>query len=74
MITLSTPNGKKIQIMLEELKETYGTECEPFYFHTNGKEKADGVSVTFTTLDVRTNDQKKDWFLRLNPNGTNVPP
>jgi hypothetical protein len=28
MIILSTPNGKKVQIMLEELKKTYGTECE----------------------------------------------
>ncbi|EHK95997.1 putative disulfide bond reductase yfcG [Glarea lozoyensis 74030] len=24
---------------------------------------------TWTLLDTRTNDQKKDWFLRLNPNG-----
>ncbi|KUJ18771.1 glutathione S-transferase [Mollisia scopiformis] len=30
LLTTSTPNGKKVQIMLEELKETYGTE----YTHT----------------------------------------
>ena len=27
LITTSTPNGKKVQIMLEELKEVYGTQC-----------------------------------------------
>ena len=26
LITQSTPNGQKVQIMLEELKEIYGTE------------------------------------------------
>jgi len=25
---MSTPNGKKVQIFLEELKEKYGTECK----------------------------------------------
>ncbi|KAH6672228.1 glutathione S-transferase [Halenospora varia] len=51
MITMSTPNGKKVQIMLEELKLKYGTD------------------FTFTMFNIQTNDQKKDWFLRLNPNG-----
>lgn len=27
LVTMSTPNGKKVQIMLEELKAAYGTEC-----------------------------------------------
>ena len=26
LITMSTPNGQKVQIMLEELKDIYGTE------------------------------------------------
>lgn len=26
-------------------------------------------SDTHTLLDIRTNEQKKDWFLKLNPNG-----
>jgi glutathione S-transferase len=26
LITESTPNGKKVQILLEELKDAYGTE------------------------------------------------
>jgi len=51
LITQSTSNGKKVQIFLEELKETYGTE------------------YTKTLLNISTNEQKKDWFLRLNPNG-----
>lgn len=25
---------------------------------------------TKTILDISTNEQKKDWFLKLNPNGT----
>lgn len=28
LITQSTPNGQKVQILLEELKEIYGTECK----------------------------------------------
>ena len=27
LVTMSTPNGKKVQIMLEELKAAYGTDC-----------------------------------------------
>jgi len=51
LVTMNTPNGKKVQIMLEELKEAYGTE------------------YTHTLLNISTNEQKKDWFLKLNPNG-----
>ncbi|CZT11422.1 related to URE2-nitrogen catabolite repression regulator [Rhynchosporium graminicola] len=51
LITTSTPNGKKVQIMLEELREVYATE------------------FTHTLISLPTNDQKKDWFLKLNPNG-----
>ena len=51
LITQSTPNGQKLQIMLEELAETYGTEW------------------TTTLINISTNEQKKEWFLRLNPNG-----
>ena len=55
LITMNTPNGQAVQILLEELKDTYGTEW------------------TTTLVDIMTNDQKKDWFLKLNPNGTSVP-
>ncbi|KXG49274.1 uncharacterized protein PGRI_031440 [Penicillium griseofulvum] len=51
LITTSTPNGQKVQIYLEELKELYGIE------------------YTKTIIDISTNEQKKDWFLKLNPNG-----
>jgi hypothetical protein len=51
LITQSTPNGQKVQILLEELAETYGTEW------------------TTTIINIMTNEQKKEWFLRLNPNG-----
>ncbi|CZS97812.1 related to URE2-nitrogen catabolite repression regulator [Rhynchosporium agropyri] len=55
LITTSTPNGKKVQIMLEELREVYATE------------------FTHTLISLPTNDQKKDWFLKLNPNVTPFP-
>ncbi|KAL8957092.1 MAG: hypothetical protein Q9193_005544 [Seirophora villosa] len=51
LITQSTPNGQKVQILLEELKDVYNTQW------------------TTTLIDIRTNVQKSDWFLRLNPNG-----
>jgi len=52
LLTMSTPNGQPIQILLEELKDAYGTEW------------------TTTLIDIMTNEQKEEWFLRLNPNGT----
>lgn len=51
LITQSTPNGQKVQILLEELKDVYNTEW------------------TTTLINISTNEQKKDWFLRLDPNG-----
>jgi len=48
---MNTPNGQAVQILLEELKDVYGTEW------------------TTTLIDIFTNDQKKEWFLRLDPNG-----
>lgn len=55
LITHNTPNGKKVQIFLEELKDAYGTEW------------------TTTLINILTNEQKKDWFVRLNPNGIYFP-
>ena len=51
LITQATPNGQKVQIMLEELALKYGTQWDT------------------TKINIATNEQKKDWFLRLNPNG-----
>jgi len=51
LMTMSTPNGQKLQIMLEELADVYGTKWDT------------------TKINVLSNEQKKDWFLRLNPNG-----
>ncbi|KAI9713225.1 MAG: hypothetical protein M1820_001211 [Bogoriella megaspora] len=51
MITQSTPNGQKVQILLEELALIYGT------------------TWTTTLINISTNVQKSDWFLRLDPNG-----
>jgi hypothetical protein len=49
--TNQSENGQAVQIMLEELKDLYGTQW------------------TTTLVDIQTNDQKKDWFLKLDPNG-----
>ncbi|WPH03041.1 Hypothetical protein R9X50_00591500 [Acrodontium crateriforme] len=51
LLTMNTPNGQAVQILLEELKDVYGTEW------------------TTTLIDIMTNEQKKDWFLRIDPNG-----
>ncbi|KAJ5822831.1 hypothetical protein N7447_005171 [Penicillium robsamsonii] len=51
LITCLTPNGKKVQILLEELKDIYGLEW------------------TTSLIDIDTDEQKKPWFLKLNPNG-----
>jgi len=51
LITQNTPNGQKVQILLEELKDVYGT------------------TWTTTLINIMTNEQKKEWFLRLDPNG-----
>jgi glutathione S-transferase len=54
LITEQTPNGKKVQILLEELKDVYGTSW----------------TTSLLNLDAPNPEQNKDWFLRLNPNGT----
>lgn len=51
LLTMNTPNGQAVQILLEELKDVYGTQW------------------TTTLIDIMTNEQKKEWFLRLDPNG-----
>lgn len=52
LVTMSTPNGQKVQILLEELALVYPS-----------------FKFTFTKINIMTNEQKKEWFLRLNPNG-----
>ncbi|KAK2603479.1 hypothetical protein QQS21_004339 [Conoideocrella luteorostrata] len=51
LLTDNTPNGKKVQILLEELHSVYST-----VWHTH-------------LIDLETDEQKKNWFCRLNPNG-----
>lgn len=52
LLTENTPNGKKVQILLEELHAVYET------------------SWATRLIDLETDEQKKSWFLRLNPNGS----
>jgi hypothetical protein len=54
LITEQTPNGKKVQNLLEEFKDVYG------------------IQWTASLLDLETDEKRKDWFLRLIPNGTTI--
>ncbi|CAE6460607.1 unnamed protein product [Rhizoctonia solani] len=51
LYTAASPNGYKVTILLEELKDTYG------------------LQYTFRDIDIRNNEQKEPWFLKINPNG-----
>ncbi|KAG9632337.1 hypothetical protein KCU64_g16291, partial [Aureobasidium melanogenum] len=51
LLTFSTPNGQKVQILLEELALLHGTKW------------------TTSFINIMQNEQKEDWYLRLNPNG-----
>jgi hypothetical protein len=52
LLTMSTPNGRKVQIALEELKLIYKD-----------------ISFSYELVDIRTNAQKSEEFLKVNPNG-----
>lgn len=52
LFTMSTPNGRKIQIALEELKLIYND-----------------ISFSYELIDITSNQQKSEEFLKLNPNG-----
>ncbi|KAF7792815.1 hypothetical protein EIP86_003915 [Pleurotus ostreatoroseus] len=54
LYTWKTPNGRKISVLLEELKAAYG---------------ADVVDYDIERIDISKNVQKEDWFIKLNPNG-----
>ncbi|KAK7747329.1 hypothetical protein SLS53_001582 [Cytospora paraplurivora] len=54
LFTLGTPNGYKISILLEELKEAYGDKAP---------------KVTYQTIDISKGTQKEEWFIKINPNG-----
>ncbi|KAG9952309.1 glutathione S-transferase, partial [Aureobasidium melanogenum] len=51
LLTYSSPNGRKVQILLEELALLYG------------------IQWTTSIINIMQNEQKEDWYLRLNPNG-----
>ncbi|UZJ51979.1 hypothetical protein CBS101457_001299 [Exobasidium rhododendri] len=55
LYTAGTPNGQKVHNFIEELKEAYGSKT--------------GFSCEYKTIDMSANQQKEDWFLKINPNG-----
>lgn len=75
---MNTPNGQKVQIMLEELHDVYGTEWTQTLMYVVHLRLPPIVPLspfhsTYAKLtllsNIFTNEQKKDWFLRLDPNG-----
>jgi glutathione S-transferase len=69
LITQSTPNGQKVQIFLEELAAVYGTEWTTTLMLVKSPVSRANSTNDVVASDISTNEQKKDWFLRLNPNG-----
>ena len=74
LITQNTPNGQKVQIFLEELADAYGTE---FTFNIMLVKRVPVLADLLIQVrpwhsDISTNEQKKPWFLRLDPNGKPV--
>ncbi|EIW78289.1 hypothetical protein CONPUDRAFT_91769 [Coniophora puteana RWD-64-598 SS2] len=51
--TSPTPNGKKVSMYLEELEAVDGSK----------------VDYEVRKIDMSKNEQKEDWFIRINPNG-----
>lgn len=61
--------------MLEELADVYGTEWTTTLMYVSLlaaivlREESLLSDPMFLGRNIMTNEQKKDWFLRLNPNG-----
>ncbi len=55
LYTAPTPNGFKTSILTEELKAIY-------------KDKT-GFDVVYKAVDLGRNEQKEEWFEKMNPNG-----
>lgn len=54
VLTFGTPNGYKISILLEELKQLYGDKFP---------------KVTYQSVNIMKNTQKEAWFTAICPNG-----
>jgi glutathione S-transferase len=60
---------QKVQIFLEELADVYGTEWTTTLMYCTSLLSAMTRWFIDICSNISTNEQKKDWFLRLNPNG-----
>ena len=70
LLTTNTPNGQKVQIMLEELKEVYSTEWTTTLMSAPSPCIQVWNLLNSFSRNLEAKEQKQDWFLRLNPNGT----
>ena len=58
--------------MLEELADVYGTTWDTSFMYVSNplsESCYQPANKTFLHSNISTNEQKKEWFLRLNPNG-----
>lgn len=70
LLTTNTPNGQKVQILLEELKEVYSTEWTTTLMSAPSPRIQVWNLLNSFSRNIEAKEQKQDWFLRLNPNGT----
>ena len=70
LLTESTPNGQKVQIFLEELADAYGTKWTTTLMLVNQLSQLAQLLVLKPLFysDTSTDEQKREWFLCLNPN------
>ena len=75
LVTENTPNGQKVQIFLEELADVYGTKWTTTLMLVIQLPQLAQLLILMPSFysDTSTNEQKRDWFLRLNPNGKSTP-
>jgi Glutathione S-transferase, N-terminal domain len=66
-----TPNGRKVSIHLEELKDVYGLEYECILILPCDPSPTDSRFFFFSIEKINLGKltQKEPWFLALNPNG-----
>lgn len=69
LITQSTPNGQAVQIFLEVGVDVGIVAHGRADMVEQELKDVYGLEWTTTLIKISTNEQKKEWFLRLDPNG-----
>ena len=70
LYTAGTPNGRKVSILLEELRDQYGLKYQ--YVGSTGMPRCRRLTrrrESVHPIDIGKGTQKEPWFIRMNPNG-----